>query len=42
MNKDEIPEEKDIKNILNKRRWKKVANVLNDDNLQNEAEEEGK
>jgi len=35
MNKDEIPEEKDIKNILN-------ANVLNDDNLQNEAEEEGK
>ena len=41
MKEDGILNEIDIKNILNKRKWKKIANDLKDDNLEEEAEEEG-
>ena len=41
MSDNEIPDEKDIKDILRKRKWKKVANVLKDTNLEKEPEEDG-
>lgn len=36
----ELPEN-EIKSIINKRKWKKVAEVLDDKNLEKEPEEDG-